>query len=138
MRNFEISDITRKVSELSLFKSKGADQLCSYCTADLHHCFCIDENSVLSWRGSPGHDVFSPGTVIRTTVVRMLEYEKEFICTKCRNIFTEKVKCLSRKNAHARYRDFSEAVKIEKNIKKNQLKKKKERCSCFCSKHCGT
>ena len=22
-------------------KNKGADQLCSYCTADLHLCFCI-------------------------------------------------------------------------------------------------
>ncbi|KAK3103220.1 hypothetical protein FSP39_017519 [Pinctada imbricata] len=28
------------------------------------------------------------GTVIRTTVVRMLEYEREYICTKCRNVFS--------------------------------------------------
>ena len=34
---------------------------------------------------------YSTGTVIRTTVVRMLEFEKEYICTKCRTIFTEKV-----------------------------------------------
>ncbi|XP_041367833.1 DNA helicase MCM9-like isoform X2 [Gigantopelta aegis] len=27
------------------------------------------------------------GTVIRTTVVRLLEYEKEYVCTKCRNVF---------------------------------------------------
>ncbi|XP_063400645.1 DNA helicase MCM9-like [Mytilus trossulus] len=28
------------------------------------------------------------GTVIRTTVMKMLEYEKEYICAKCRSIFT--------------------------------------------------
>ncbi|KAJ8298755.1 hypothetical protein KUTeg_022815, partial [Tegillarca granosa] len=28
------------------------------------------------------------GTVIRTTLMRMLEFEKEFICTKCRNVLT--------------------------------------------------
>ncbi|XP_067655195.1 DNA helicase MCM9-like [Haliotis asinina] len=30
------------------------------------------------------------GTVIRATVVRILEYEKEFICTKCRTVFNVK------------------------------------------------
>ena len=25
-------------------KNKGADQLCSFCTADLHLCFCICKN----------------------------------------------------------------------------------------------
>ncbi|XP_046559638.1 LOW QUALITY PROTEIN: DNA helicase MCM9-like [Haliotis rubra] len=30
------------------------------------------------------------GTVIRATVVRILEYEKEFICTKCRTVFSVK------------------------------------------------
>ncbi|XP_076114309.1 uncharacterized protein LOC143082499 isoform X1 [Mytilus galloprovincialis] len=28
------------------------------------------------------------GTVIRTTVMKMLEYEKDYICAKCRSIFT--------------------------------------------------
>ncbi|XP_052064164.1 DNA helicase MCM9-like [Mytilus californianus] len=28
------------------------------------------------------------GTVIRTTIMKMLEYEKEYICAKCRSIFT--------------------------------------------------
>ena len=28
--------------------NKGADQLCSYCTADLQLCFCIGKKSVLS------------------------------------------------------------------------------------------
>ena len=27
-------------------ENKGADQLCSYCTADLHICFCTDKNPV--------------------------------------------------------------------------------------------
>ena len=29
-------------------ENKGADQLCSYCTADLHLCFCIGKNPVFS------------------------------------------------------------------------------------------
>ncbi|PVD33712.1 hypothetical protein C0Q70_04972 [Pomacea canaliculata] len=28
------------------------------------------------------------GTVIRTTVVKMLEYKKDYLCTKCRNVLT--------------------------------------------------
>ncbi|XP_071525523.1 uncharacterized protein [Panulirus ornatus] len=30
------------------------------------------------------------GTVVRTTAAKMLEYQKEFICTKCRHVFTVK------------------------------------------------
>ena len=30
----------------------GADQLCSYCTADPHICFCIGNNLVFSQRGT--------------------------------------------------------------------------------------
>ena len=33
-------------------ENKGADQLCSYCTADLRLCFCIGKIPVFSWRGS--------------------------------------------------------------------------------------
>ena len=33
-------------------KNKGADQLCSYCTADLCFCFRIGKNLVFSLRGS--------------------------------------------------------------------------------------
>ena len=33
-------------------KNKGADQLRSYCAADLRLCFCIRENQVFSWRSS--------------------------------------------------------------------------------------
>ena len=33
-------------------ENKGADQLCSYCTADLRLCFCIDKNPVFSRRAS--------------------------------------------------------------------------------------
>ena len=33
-------------------KNKGADQLCSYCTADLRLCFRMGKHSVFSWRGS--------------------------------------------------------------------------------------
>ena len=29
-------------------ENKGGDQLCNYCTADLHLCFCTDKN--------PSHD----------------------------------------------------------------------------------
>ena len=35
-----------------LSKTKGADQLCSNCTADLHLCFCIGDNLVFSLCGS--------------------------------------------------------------------------------------
>ena len=28
------------------------------------------------------------GTVIRATTVKMLEYEREFLCTKCKHVFT--------------------------------------------------
>ena len=34
-------------------KNKGADQLCSYCTADLRLCFRIGKNPVFLPRGSP-------------------------------------------------------------------------------------
>ena len=38
--------------ELELYyassENKGADQLCSYCTADLHLCFHIGKNPVFS------------------------------------------------------------------------------------------
>ena len=33
-------------------ESKGADQLCSYCTADLRLCFRLGKNPVFSRRGS--------------------------------------------------------------------------------------
>ena len=33
-------------------ENKGADQLHSYCEADLHLCFRIGKNLVFSWRGS--------------------------------------------------------------------------------------
>ena len=38
----EILDIRRRGIIIVLYYSlnKGADQLCSYCTADLHLCFC--------------------------------------------------------------------------------------------------
>ena len=32
-------------------ENKGADQLCSYCTAYLHLCFHIGKNPVFSWCG---------------------------------------------------------------------------------------
>ncbi|VDI71352.1 DNA helicase MCM9 [Mytilus galloprovincialis] len=35
------------------------------------------------------------GTVIRTTVMKMLEYEKDYICAKCRSIFTVEVLTLN-------------------------------------------
>ena len=40
----------KKVEELYYLSSenKGADQLCSYCTADLRLCFCIGKNPVFS------------------------------------------------------------------------------------------
>ena len=33
-------------------ENRGADQLCSYCTADLRFCFRIGKNPVFSWRGT--------------------------------------------------------------------------------------
>ena len=33
-------------------ENKGADQLCSYCTADLRLCFSIGKNPVFSWHSS--------------------------------------------------------------------------------------
>ena len=33
-------------------ETKGADQLCSYCTADLRLCFRIVQNPLSSWCGS--------------------------------------------------------------------------------------
>ena len=33
-------------------ENKGADQLCSYCEADLRLCFCIGKNRVFSWHSS--------------------------------------------------------------------------------------
>ena len=36
-------------------KNKGADQLCSYCTADLCLCFRIGKNLVFSWCSSNGN-----------------------------------------------------------------------------------
>ena len=43
-----------KVEELYYLcsENKGADQLCSYCTADMRLCFRIWENPVFSWHGS--------------------------------------------------------------------------------------
>ena len=35
-------------------ENKGADQLRSYCAADLHLCFCIFKKQVFSQRGSYG------------------------------------------------------------------------------------
>ena len=40
-------------------ENKGADQLCSYCIADLHLCFCIDKNLFFSWHSSYGTVHFS-------------------------------------------------------------------------------
>ena len=44
-------EILEKVEEelhCQCSKYKGADQLCSYCTADLWLCFCVGKNPVLS------------------------------------------------------------------------------------------
>ena len=48
-------------------ENKGADQLCSYCTADLRLCFRIGENPVFSLRGLNANRV-----VIQLVYVRML------------------------------------------------------------------
>ena len=34
------------------------------------------------------------GTVIRSTTVKMLEFEKEFMCNQCKKIFTVEVQIL--------------------------------------------
>ena len=39
-------------------ENKGADQLCSYCTADLRLCFRICRNPFFSWHGSYNVHVF--------------------------------------------------------------------------------
>ncbi|XP_061174591.1 DNA helicase MCM9-like [Saccostrea echinata] len=38
--------------------------------------------------GDVGNFLAITGTVIRTTVMKMLEYERDFLCTKCRNVCT--------------------------------------------------
>ena len=50
-KKLEILDLeSRRIVLCS--EKKGADQLCNYCTADLHLCFCICKKQVFSWRGS--------------------------------------------------------------------------------------
>ena len=49
----EISYTSRKGTVVSVrSENKGADQLCSYCTADLRLCFRICRNPVFSLCGS--------------------------------------------------------------------------------------
>ena len=43
--NGKVSCVMRK-PDFCPCKNKGADQLCSYCTADQHHCFCYTNSSV--------------------------------------------------------------------------------------------
>ena len=33
------------------------------------------------------------GTIIRTTVVKMLEYARNYVCGKCKHVFTVEVSC---------------------------------------------
>ncbi|KAM9703343.1 DNA helicase MCM9 [Menidia menidia] len=36
-----------------------------------------------------GHFLSVTGTIIRTSVAKVLEYERDYMCTKCRHVFTE-------------------------------------------------
>lgn len=58
----------------------------------------------LTWRGLDSHDPLSPndlGTVIRIGMVKMLEYEREFICDECKHVFTVQVSTGSRPTGSA-------------------------------------
>ena len=51
-RKLKILDLGRRGIVLFCSENKGADQLCSYCTADLRLCFRIGKIPVFSKRGS--------------------------------------------------------------------------------------
>ncbi|XP_034756409.1 DNA helicase MCM9 isoform X2 [Etheostoma cragini] len=89
-----------------------------------------------------GHFLSVTGTVIRTSVAKVLEYEREYMCTKCRHIFTVeadfdqfytfvppvacpnpdacnsyKFSCLSGGSEPAACRDFQE-IKIQEQVQR--------------------
>ena len=54
-RRSDSTNLVWSIAEVLYYPSrenKGADQLCGYCEADLHLCFCICKMLVFSRRGS--------------------------------------------------------------------------------------
>ena len=64
-------------------KNKGADQMCSYCTADLHLCFRIDKNPVFSLCSSS--NIKNSDRILLIFMVKF--YHKLYIIILSYNIF---------------------------------------------------
>lgn len=64
---------------------------CHIRLTDLPMCSQVTKHSVSSIRSADVNKFISvPGTVIKTGAVKMLEYEKEYICKSCKNKFRVK------------------------------------------------
>lgn len=119
--------------------------LTSLCIAVCHHASGLPVCPELTRENIPksrdaGHFLSVTGTVIRTSVAKVLEYEKDYMCSKCRHVFSlqadfeqyysfvpptscpnqdlcnsNKFTCLSGSSTPAACRDYQE-IKIQEQV----------------------